>query len=312
MGKRVTGAVMARWMPSTTREDLPWWRRGVVGSSRYYGRRGGKGPEAWCLVPGAWFPFSRCLVPRCHGGWLRHDIVSIGGGGCLVGTRASRRAWRDAFSNVTALPFRGATPNGGLSHGTSELKPAGATCRPHRPRLRLKLESTEERLGRSSKASWQKGVQDIFQLGLASCFLRPTTSRGHPFPDPTAKRLALANSAVPLSITAAHIIPVGTFSGVFYQEDSSNEWSCSFSFHLTSPNFCPSVTVGTKRPLTSQPRRRRAGPLNPYLHRSHPSQRNETLKHVSSTLVMPLLDRIQVLFSFFSCGQAAVDSERQA
>lgn len=54
-----------------------------------------------------------------------------------------------------------------------------------------------------------------------------------------------------------------------------------------------------QRPLTSQPRRRRAGPLNPYLHRSHPSQRNETLKHVASTLVMPLLDRIQVLFFFF-------------
>lgn len=66
-----------------------------------------------------------------------------------------------------------------------------------------------------------------------------------PFLDPTAKRLAVANSAVPLSITAAHISPVGTFAGVFYQEDSSNEWSCSFSFHLTSPNFCPSVTVGT-------------------------------------------------------------------
>lgn len=63
--------------------------------------------------------------------------------------------------------------------------------------------------------------------------------------------------------------------------------------------------------LTSQPRHRRAGPLNPYLHRSHPSQRNETLKHVRSTLVLSLLDRIQVLSSF-SCGQAAVDGQGRA
>lgn len=294
-----------------------WWdRHGIMGVGE------GRDPKlgAWCLVPV--LPLSGPAVS-----WrvasARHRIDGGGGvwsgrghrgglGGMLFPTSRPSAPTPIRSPSDGALPFRGATPNGGLSHGTSELKPTGATCRPHRPRLRLKLESTEERLGRSSEASWQKGVQDIFQLGLASCFLRPTTSRGQPFPDPTAKRLAVANSAVPLSITAAHIIPVGTFAGVFYQEDSSNEWSCSFSFHLTSPNFCPSVTVGTKRPLTSQPRRRRAGPLNPYLHRSHPSQRNETLKHVASTLVMPLLDRIQVLFSFFSCGQAAVDSERQA
>lgn len=247
---------MARWMPSTTREDLPWWRSRRSGIVMVLWASGREGTRS--LVPGAWFPFSRCLVPRCRGGWLRHDIVSMGGGvfgrdagieagleGCFFQRRPSAPTPIRSPSDG-ALPFRGATPNGGLSHGTSELKPVGATYRPHRPpRLRLKLESTEERLGRSSEASWQKGVQDIFQLGLASCFLRPTTSRGQPFPDPTAKRLAVANSAVPLSITAAHIIPVGNFAGVFYQEDSSNEWSFSFSFHLTSPNFCPSVTVGT-------------------------------------------------------------------
>lgn len=38
------------------------------------------------------------------------------------------------------------------------------------------------------------------------------------------------------------------FAGVCYQEDPSNEWSCSFSFHLTSPNFRPSVMVGTNNP----------------------------------------------------------------
>lgn len=156
----------------------------MVGSAWYYGRRGGKGPEAWCLVPGSHSPvvWSRGVVE----GGFGTTSYRWGGGGFGSGG--------DAFSNVTAqhpnahslpsdgaLPFRGATPNGGLLHGTSELKSAGATCRPHRPRLRLKLESTEERLGgrRDRQASWQKGVQDIFQLGLAS-FLRPTSSRGQP------------------------------------------------------------------------------------------------------------------------------------
>lgn len=211
----------------------------------------GRDPKlgAWCLVPGSRSPvvWSRGVME----GGFGTTSYRLGGGGVWSGRghrgglggmlfRTSRPSAPTPIRSPSdgALPFRGATPNGGLSHGTSELKPAGATCRPHRPRLRLKLESTEERLGRSSKASWQKGVQDIFQLGLASCFLRPTTSRGHPFPDPTAKRLALANSAVPLSITAAHIIPVGTFSGVFYQEDSSNEWSCSFSISHR-PTFVP-------------------------------------------------------------------------
>lgn len=74
-----------------------------------------------------------------------------------------------------------------------------------------------------------------------------------------------------------------------------------FSSHIAQ--FLSQRRGRYQRPLTSQPRRRRAGPLNPYLHRSHPSQRNETLKHVASTLVMPLLDRIQVLFSFFPAGK---------
>lgn len=78
MGKRLTGAVMARWMPSTTREDLPWWRSRRGGIVMVLWASGREGTRS--LVPGAWFPFSRCLVPRCRGGWIRHDIVSMGGG----------------------------------------------------------------------------------------------------------------------------------------------------------------------------------------------------------------------------------------
>lgn len=53
-----------------------WWdRHGIMGV--------GEGRDPRLAVPGAWFPFSRCLVPRRRGGWLRHDIVSMGGG-CLA------------------------------------------------------------------------------------------------------------------------------------------------------------------------------------------------------------------------------------
>lgn len=71
-----------------------WWdRHGIMGVGE------GRDPKlgAWCLVPV--LPLSGPAVS-----WrvasARHRID--GGGGVLVGTRASRRAWRDAFSNVTA------------------------------------------------------------------------------------------------------------------------------------------------------------------------------------------------------------------
>lgn len=164
-------------------------------------------------MPGAWFQFSRCLVPRCRGGWLRHDIVSWGG---VVGGREGTRERLGAFSNVTvqrhslpsdgAVPFRGATPNEGLSQDTSELKAAGATCRPHRPRLRLKLESTDG-------APWQDKPRRLAWKRVCKTFSSSAWLFSIATPPPLgdkSKRIAVATSAVPHSIKTARINSVGS------------------------------------------------------------------------------------------------------
>jgi hypothetical protein len=110
----------------------------------------------------------------------------------------------------------------------------------------------------------------------------------------------VANSAVPHSITTAHIDSVGSQprQRAFCKALVCVPFLLPFLFISYRPTCVPaswSVPTTTHPNHTSQPRRRRPGPLNPYPPRTHPlrkgCQRNKTLKRVASTLVLPLFGR---------------------
>lgn len=182
-------------------------------------------------------------------------------GGMLFPT--SRPSAPTPIRSHRMAPYRSGAlrPMGACRMAHQNLKSAGATSPQIAPKAR---ESTGERLGGEPR-SWQKGVQDIFQLGLAS-FRRPTSSRGQP----TSSR---PNSKTPRR---------RQFSCASFNHDCSYYFCVAFCrcvlarglvkrgvmFIFFSSHIAQLLSQRHGRyqqPRKSQPRRRRAGPLNPYL-----------------------------------------------